>query len=193
MTLRAHHRVMMTQQLPFSILSAPLAAIDRRALSQAWYSALHLTQSGLSPNRASRVPVCHPERSEARSKEAPGAFRTANPPSGFIGRPHRKASTTTRVDRDTAERRVRSALARKIEAALLDPSRRCERATFTIEGTGARVHVALRTAGGRARLVAICPPSARTRVARALEEARYALAARGIELGFETKEACHDR
>src|SRR6202034_3463065 len=41
-TGRWHHRAMMTQQLEVSILAAPLAAIDRRALSQAWYSALHL-------------------------------------------------------------------------------------------------------------------------------------------------------
>ncbi len=30
----------MTQQLEVSILAAPLAAIDRRVLSQAWYAAL---------------------------------------------------------------------------------------------------------------------------------------------------------
>ena len=44
---------MMTQQLEVSILAAPLAAIDRRALSQAWYSALHLARSdrSLVPSR----------------------------------------------------------------------------------------------------------------------------------------------
>src|SRR5579863_7674683 len=31
---------MITQELQVSILAAPLAAMDRRALSQAWYSAL---------------------------------------------------------------------------------------------------------------------------------------------------------
>jgi hypothetical protein len=40
---------MMTQQLEVSILAAPLAAIDRRALSQAWYSALHLARPDRSP------------------------------------------------------------------------------------------------------------------------------------------------
>jgi hypothetical protein len=44
------------------------------------------------------------------------------------------------------------------------------------------VHVALHGSGASLRLVAVCAPSVRAAVARALEQARYALAARGIAI-----------
>ncbi len=47
---------MMTQQLHVSILAAPLAAIDPRALSQAWYSALRLAH-GAPGDLANRRPL----------------------------------------------------------------------------------------------------------------------------------------
>jgi hypothetical protein len=123
---------MITQQLGYSILTAPLAAIDRRALSQAWYSALHLARSGFP---VANVPQ---QLSKARTAEA------------------------------------------------LDPARPVRRATFsfagTREGTRARVHVALQSGASGMRLVAVCPAALRAGVARALDQARYALALRGIVL-----------
>ena len=88
------------------------------------------------------------------------------------------------------ERRLlRSPLARKIERAFLHPAQRCERATFTLDGTAARVHVTLQGSGTDLRLVAICPAAVRARVARALEEARYALAVRGVACVLDVREA----
>jgi hypothetical protein len=86
-------------------------------------------------------------------------------------------------------RSPRSPLARRIERCFLDPVRRIRRASFTLEGTNARVHIALQHGAGRMRLVAVCPPHARSRVAGALDQARYALAARGIALAVEIRGA----
>ena len=181
---------MMTQQLGFSVLSAPLAAIDRRSLSQAWYSALHLARDAAPPRaltehaRVLQVP--------GRNKE-PGSVphaRPAHDDPSLEANPRRVESKRVGLAMEAPERRLRrSALSRKIECAFLHPAKRCERATFTLEGTNARVHVALQGSGANLRLVAICPPSLRHRVARALEEARYALALRGVACTLDVKEA----
>jgi hypothetical protein len=181
---------MMTQQLGVSILSAPLAAIDRRALSQAWYSALHLSRS--APRAHDRSPSAgragtegavdvRVERAHRRSRAllalVPCAPRTRTSPSAVAD----------------AGRRTRSPLGRKIEKMIAHPLREQHRATFTIDGTCARVHVILRTSGDLVHVVAICSPSLRTRVSHALSEACTALCVRGIGLGFETKETANDR
>ncbi len=169
---------MMTQELGFSVLSAPLAAIDRRVLSQAWYSALHLAhdrplaKSGLAKNPAVR------------------AARRAPLPNEQRARPSVDAKTEARVCRDVAPRRrmdeddrrsIRSPLARKIERAFLHPMRSPQSASFALGG-GGKVHVTLRKGRGGLHLVAVCAPAARDAVAKALEQARYALAVRGITL-----------
>lgn len=83
---------------------------------------------------------------------------------------------------------MRSALARKIESIFLNPRQTVQRATFTIDGTNARVHIALQQKGTQLQLIAVCRPSLRETVARALEEARYALAERGIALSVRSEE-----
>jgi hypothetical protein len=179
---------MMTQQLAFSILTAPIAAIDRRALSQAWYSALHLARSGEPPSLAAAARDEMPPREYgtrlattrheyARSAKFGGVARGRDPGS--------KPSLAAMPDR----RAVRSTLARRIERTFLHSIARPKRATFTLDGTAARVHVALQTTPAGVRIIAVCQASMRTRVARALDEARYALAARGIVLRTDVNEA----
>ncbi len=174
--------------LRFDILQAPLAAIDRRVLSQAWFSALHLAHDHASHNGAApgllsagndtrRSPrasgrECAVERTSAERLPAP-TFRE------------------TRVDaHDTqqSDRRVaRSPLARKIERTFLRPNAARRSATFAVDGAGGRVHVVLQRADEQMRLVAICPPAVRERVEQALAQARYALALRGVRLVAEAK------
>jgi hypothetical protein len=177
---------MMTQQLSFSILTAPLAAIDRRALSQAWYSALRLAQAPHAQTTLANVgaEVAGSERSryvgqlggreivEPRDANARSQPATSNP--RIAAAPDRRAA--------------RSVLARRIERTFLNPISRPRRATFTIDGTAARVHVALQTTPAGMRIVAVCPASIRARVSRALDQARYALAARGIALHTDVRE-----
>ncbi|HTV91114.1 MAG TPA: hypothetical protein VMG98_00190 [Verrucomicrobiae bacterium] len=176
---------MITQQIGYSILTAPLAAIDRRALSQAWYSALHLAREG------SGAATPSPQQQLSKRRGAEPVRRTrdtavttcSSAPAATAAR----AGGTSRPLAEAYERRAgRCALARQIERAFLDPVRKTRRATFTFEGTHdglrARVHVALRYGESGMHLVAVCLPSLRAGVARALDQARYTLAARGIKL-----------
>lgn len=178
---------MMTEQLGFSILTAPLAAIDRRALSQAWYSALHLAQGtciqASSPKPQTSIPI---RERAPRIVEPRGQTRLER----RTARPKPRVPASKSQAPSVPERRAeRSALARHIERTFLNPIARPVRATFTIDGTRARVHVALQTTAEGVRIVAVCPASIRSRVSHALDEARYALAARGISLCADLSEA----
>jgi hypothetical protein len=183
---RADDAGMMTQQLGFSILSAPLAAIDRRALSQAWYSALHVAQAPHAQPASANV------RAEAAASERP--HRSGQPAKhanverrDTSARSH-TATSKPRIAAAPDRRAARSVLARRIERTFLNPISPPRRATFTIDGTAARVHVALQTTPDGVRIVAVCPPSIRARVSRALDQARYALAARGLALHADVSE-----
>lgn len=178
---------MMTQQIGFSVLAAPLAAIDRRALSQAWYSALHLEQE------SSALPVAPTMRGAATNvSSAPAKFeqlqgeRAANSPPRQLRAT--RESVAPRAEALSDRRAVRSPLARRIEREFLRPAEPPRRATFSIEGTGARVHVTMQGSGLSLRLIAVCPPRVRATVARALDEARFALARRGIALALVLEE-----
>lgn len=177
---------MMTQQLRFSVLTAPLAAIDRRTLSQAWYSALHLGASRAEPKRAHPASTRAAQRLPQAANEGVAALRTGTVridlPKAF-----RRDRTAVRGDAGSDRRTARSALSRKIEHRFFAAPRRPQRATFTIDGTQARVHVALLARGPRMTMVAVCSPPARPFVAKALQEARFALAERGIDLAVETR------
>lgn len=181
---------MMTQQLRASILSAPLAAIDRRALSQAWYSALNLVRRG-SPN-AAPLAAAH---ATAPSPAAMGNIRNVAVPEfrSAMSSTTRVAPARTSGKRAAGEggmgvdrRAPRSALARNLERAFLHPRRPPERSTFAVGDGAARVHVVLQQGkDGRLALVAICAPAQKAAVARALAHARFALASRGIPLDVE--------
>lgn len=175
-----------TQHLEFSVLTAPLACVDRRSLSQAWYSALYgtaqapvLEKKPLQKNAAPRLRVRtanvnaqNPNPPAVRSQKAPSAEFTAAkrqmPP------PERRAP--------------RSPLARKIERAFLQPKAPVRKAAFTLESAAGRVQILLSSSGARIGLIAICPQKARKEVAAALAQARYALAARGIEMTADVRE-----
>ena len=182
-----HDGGMMSQQLDFAILTAPLAAVDRRALSQAWYSALHLAAASRGPSGDAPAPQC------VRGSDASSTQRIEQKSSKpAAGTPRTVASQKERAGGAliSAERRaLRSPLARRIERAFHNPVQRSQRATFTVDGTRARVHVTLQSSPAGARIVAVCPPAVRAGVARALEQARYALAARGVALHVDVNEA----
>lgn len=176
---------MMTEQLGFSILTAPVAAVDRRALSQAWYSALHLAR-GSSPRTAAeasaeqrmleRTPIAKAYRSFVKANANASAVEARTPL-----RERRMAA----AEPGALERRAaRSPLARAIERTFLDPRAQIRRATFAVGDGADRVHVTLQTIGKRVRLVAVCAPNARPAVAKALAQARFALAQRGIEVSL---------
>ncbi|HUA10044.1 MAG TPA: hypothetical protein VMA98_12330 [Candidatus Acidoferrales bacterium] len=177
---------MMSQQLDFSILTAPLAAVDRRALSQAWYSALHLAARPAAPSDLARA-VAHTDAPGRDLQLVASPAREGRAEPHAAARPLQERGGGVTV---AAERRAeRSSLARRIERVFCDPARRTQRASFTLEGTSARVHVTLQSNASGTHIVAVCSPAARAAVTRALEQARYALAARGIALRVDVSEA----
>lgn len=177
---------MMTQQLGFSVLTAPIAAIDRRALSQAWYSTLHLATQQPSKQETPRLRVAVERRTLHRAN-VPVERRTNA--FGTVPALQARPVKSVRGDVFSVDRRSsRSPLARKIEHTFLRPNIAAPRAAFTIDGTAARVHVTMQRTRSGLHLVAVCPPHVRVSVARALEEARYALAERGIAIDARISE-----
>jgi hypothetical protein len=174
---------MMTQQLEVSILAAPLAAIDRRALSQAWYAALRLGRRGSQPPAAgvreaggfshAALRAAHP----GAQPVAPSSFREAAAPRANAAKELRSGAAVERA-RSRFARAVRPQLAGAIEKAFADAALR--RATFSVGRGSARIHVVLQTKGNRTTLIALCSPQLSASVARALAQARVALSARGI-------------
>lgn len=161
-----------------TVIAAPVPYADRRALSEAWYAALHL-----SPRSVARV-----DRSAGRAT-AQRAAMPARAPAARIWKHEAKPGPATfgRAGREpafgTAERRCApSPLARRIVRtfARIAPSRAA--APVSVRAGTARVTVLLRTTGRAVELIALCVPAARPAVERALVEARYALAARGVRL-----------
>jgi hypothetical protein len=174
---------MMTAQLEVSILAAPVAAIDRRALSQAWYSALRLARPApfavAGRDRANRcekfvLPPRRPIAPKVRRRDADLRGPKTTRSKGLIVAGDSSAKSHSR------RRATRMPLAERIEHAFSAPNAHLKRATFAIGRGKARVHVILQTRGERTTLLALCRPDLRGVVGRALTEARCALAARGI-------------
>src|SRR5947209_12295227 len=129
-----------TEHLEFSVVNAPLAQIDRRALSQAWYSALYGDKGALPKSqRARSKDVQQPLRSgEAQAPEKPIKRKTPIVP------PNRRAPGSSPLRAGTAEfdrRAARSALARNIERRFLRPGAPVRTATFALQGERGRVQV----------------------------------------------------
>jgi hypothetical protein len=180
----------MTEQLEVSILAAPLAAIDRRTLSQAWYCALRLARDEGSPATANlgepETAVVHVLVRPRNKMLGPSRWRPATSPP----KPAEAKTTVTYAGweaRNAIARSSHTPLAQRIERVFSEPSAQVKRATFSIGQGRARVHVILQTKRGSATLVAICRPEARALVARALAQARLILATRGIGVELETK------
>lgn len=168
------------QHLQFSVLCAPIASFDRRALSQAWYSALYGSRQPDSPSSEKTV-----------AQAAPGYKRAATLESQALAPQHRRGCAATGVAARAAapprgsevERRTaRSPLARQIASRVRGAHACAQKASVTIAGEEFRVRILLQPQGSRMKLIAICPARATGAVAAAVAQARYALAARGVRL-----------
>ncbi len=173
-----------TEDLNFSVLTAPLAAVDRRALSQAWYSALYAPQAAPARQSSERPQMPRAQRSTERQpsmqRDVPDK-RQASPPE------HARELFAAGAPQ-TERRAARTPLATKIQRALVHRGSAPRRAAFALEGDRGRVQVMLQLRGPQLILVALCAPPAAPQVARALEQARYSLALRGIDLHAQTRE-----
>lgn len=171
----------MQQMTGVAVLATHLAETDRRTLSQAWYDALHL--AGPQPQRTASAPSRtggFVPPSTVTAREETGA-RTSN--GGATTLAVRSHHAPCRAGGFAPERRApKSELARRIEHAL---ARRAGctpsvPASFAVNAAGGRVKILVRSEGERMRVVAVCAPPLRERVERALAQARFALASRGI-------------
>ncbi|HYZ16600.1 MAG TPA: hypothetical protein VE591_09375 [Candidatus Acidoferrum sp.] len=172
----------MQQMTGVAVLATHLAETDRRTLSQAWYDALHLAGT-TTPQR----PVSVPSRSAGFAPSTPpsvgenrSGLRSGDGGNPLAARSHHPSRHDGAF---VAERRApKSDLARRIERAL---ARRTSRgpstpASFAVNAAGGRVQILVRSEGERMRVVAVCAPPLRERVERALAQARFVLASRGI-------------
>jgi hypothetical protein len=175
------------EHLQLSVLTAPIATLDRRTLSQAWYSALYgnreaaqksanVARSQSLPAAPVHIPLRSAVHGDATHETAAARKLTmpSNAPNARGGEIERRAP--------------RSPLARKIERAFLHPRKMPRKATFSLEGEHGRVQVMLRSHGSQVKLVAICAPKAKAHVAHALAQARYTLALRGIDVDVDMRE-----
>lgn len=177
----------MNSHVALSVLSTPVALCDRRALSEAWFSALHVhkeAQHAVPRRPAARAagpaPGANPGGARGGARVQPVALlpqRTLR--SGGVAR---LPETAPSVER----RSSRSKLARQIVRTFSRPVPP-NHASFSIGEHRGRVQILLRSDGPFVTLVALCAPAARACVARALADARYALALRGIMLGTDVR------
>uniref|UniRef100_E6Q5B0 Uncharacterized protein n=1 Tax=mine drainage metagenome TaxID=410659 RepID=E6Q5B0_9ZZZZ len=161
----------------YSVLSAPLAQIDRRALSQAWISALHLSSASTA---RSTTPRSLPPRALRSTPASPALQFAAGNARANATAPQSQARNVATVLAGGDRRCAQSTLARRIVELLLAPRNSARRCTLALGGPKGRVHLLLGGSDRRLHLVALCSPRVRDEVTRALREVRYALAARGI-------------
>ena len=176
-----------TEQLQFSVLTAPVASLDRRALSQAWYSALYGSARGNAG--ANTPPQVQAQTGTGAQPHGHATTVGPNPRRALLAQGTGKKAYVQPEGMPADRRAPRSTLARKIERVLLKPHTGAQKRSFTVEGAHGRVHVLLQSRGAQLQLIAICPPKARAQVCAALAQARYALALRGIDLDAAARSA----
>jgi hypothetical protein len=174
---------MTTATRSVAVVATRLPSIDRRSLSQAWFSALHVAVQPAGRPRSSPAPGMPPQGSRAAAPRANGTGGPAGSAAG-ISRPavHHTAPPSPFA---TAERRGQPAeLTRHIERALVRHAEvrptRC--ASIAIKAGDGRIRLLVRTDGATTRVVALCAPNLREHVDRALAAARFALAAAGTHV-----------
>lgn len=174
---------MTTATRSVAVVATRLPNIDRRALSQAWYSALHLAAAPARAPRIKALPAAIPARPTARAL----APRTV-PVTGLA--PAERGARTGTSGRQcvappalTERRGPTTELARRIERALVRHAPHATGpTTLAIKAGEGRVALLVRSDGATTRIVALCAPHLRERVDRALAHARFALAAGGTRI-----------
>ena len=166
----------------FEIVARGLPYLDRRALSEAWYASLHVAerecevrqQANVTRSEATAAPPISPHM--AVEHVASKISETTR--AGSAARSSRACALAQGPER--AERRRPPLILATLIARTFAPAAQRGAATFDIQHGAARVRVLMRSDGGSLRLIALCKPSLRATVARALDEARFLLAARGV-------------
>jgi hypothetical protein len=171
----------MQQTTGVAVLATQLAQTDRRALSQAWYDALHLARNA-APTRSGAAPrAFHASPPLARATSAPVPARLRVAADAAYER-HAGGARRAPASPGLERRAPKCELADRIERALARRIPRAAAASFAVQIADGRVRILVRSDGERTRVLAVCAPPLRERVERALARARFALAARGVRV-----------
>ncbi len=170
----------MTTASDVAVVATHLAQTDRRALSQAWYSALHVAPGDA---RAAIRSTRAPNASSARVGErAVSALAESDMPGKMPA--EARTSRGAGVSSPFVERRnVADASTRRVERAVAALARAPRRTVpHTVALAGGRVTIVIRGDAHATRIVALCSEPLRATVERALAHARFALASRGASV-----------
>jgi hypothetical protein len=159
----------------FDLVSVRSPGVDRRALSQAWYDALHLATSSSGTRRLNisllNARLFHPGKvcSPTFPSRHPWLREKLERPSGNVPR----VALPTKEVSELSERRARlSQLASDILARLRSQPKATR---IVFEVPQGRICLYVVHGERRTQLVAFCPPALRDVVERALVQVRYAL------------------
>ncbi|MFN2460701.1 MAG: hypothetical protein ABR591_08450, partial [Candidatus Velthaea sp.] len=167
-----------------AVVATSAARTDRRALSQAWYSALHL--AGAAAPRPMRAPTPHAAARTPQTAQARPA-QNGRRDAPVTREPRRRAGPRTVVPSNAPDPRKETELTRRIELAVVRRSAvRTAVGSAVFATAGGRVQLFVRTDAGATRIVALCPTQLREPVERALAHARVALRASGVPVGAAT-------
>ncbi len=151
-----------------AVIATRMPYIDRRSLSEAWFSALHLASDG-PPVAAARdrrnvtVAAAPSRHAQAEPEKAITTARTAR-------QPRARTETASRPSAEIATRRTYDA---RVAAAARASYARARsyppfRTALTLDANGERVQLLLRREGAILHVVALCRPEIAATVRRAL-------------------------
>ncbi|GAC1306832.1 MAG: hypothetical protein NVS2B3_02570 [Vulcanimicrobiaceae bacterium] len=155
-----------------AVIATRMPYIDRRSLSQAWFSALHLASDGPVAGRADRR-VATPGAEPTPRVPSPGE-RAGQPTRGSGA--HARATSAARDAnpvRATLEMTTRRASDARVAATARTAYERARSyppfaTTLTLDTNGERVQLVLRRQGATLHVVALCRPEVAETVRRAL-------------------------
>jgi hypothetical protein len=159
----------------FAMLRTQLPYVDRRSLSEAWFSALHLVARD-----AQRTPAPHGASGSDRPGGPRAATRTTNgagPSSGVTrattAQRYASALAVTGAGSDVGvrDRASTSPVSHIGRAVVRRPSYSVRHTSLTLDVDGSRVALMLRREGNVLHVIALCRPDVATLVSRALARA----------------------
>jgi hypothetical protein len=166
-----------------AVIATQLAQTDRRVLSEAWYSALHLAHGGRAPRArtataAAPATVSLPAAAHMRVPIA--ETPPATTPVSRRGAREANVPVTPRDERRHPVTETARRVERAVERLACAPG---APAAHTIDVDGGRIRLLLHHDGRTTRIVALCSGPLREQVERALASARFALAGAGFATG----------
>jgi hypothetical protein len=160
-----------------AVIKTRLPYVDQRALSQAWFTALHLAADVATQHTAAPEPaaVAAPEAVRTMASAAPTATATSQASASLAQRSARRASSLAPAAADVRSRTNTMCVRRGPGAAApqMQP-------VFTATLLHARVQLALRRDGNRMQVIAVCSERHADAVRKALALAAIALQMNGV-------------